>query len=117
MSLPRHSLTILDVGHGNCAVIIDPDGTAIIDAGPGTALLEYLRERGVTNIHAILLSHTDADHIKGLIGLLASTDFKIHRIRVNSDALKTSVLWDDLLYELDKQQRRGTIEFHPTLTV
>lgn len=35
-------ISILDVGHGNSSVIRDGEMVLIVDAGPGTALLEYL---------------------------------------------------------------------------
>ena len=33
-------LSILDVGHGNCAILHDNNNIIVIDAGPGTSLLE-----------------------------------------------------------------------------
>ena len=36
------SFYILDVGHGNSAVLIDRDGVVVIDAGPNTVLLDFL---------------------------------------------------------------------------
>jgi beta-lactamase superfamily II metal-dependent hydrolase len=35
-------LTVLDVGHGNCAVLRDERGTVIFDAGQGDTLVEFL---------------------------------------------------------------------------
>ena len=51
-------LTILDVGHGNSAVLHDSHAIFIFDAGPGSTLNEYLRESGIDEIDALLISHS-----------------------------------------------------------
>lgn len=113
--MPRR-LTILDVGHGNSAVLEDTKGVLIIDAGPKSGLLEYLTEQEITKINVVLLSHADQDHIAGLINLLNSDLFEIGRIRINSDELKDSAIWGDLLYELDLAREAGDVDFEPSLT-
>ena len=116
MALPEKSLAILDVGHGNCAVLVEAQNALIIDAGPGSALLEFLEYEGITSIDLILISHADKDHIGGLIALIASNKINISRIRLNTDSLKESQIWDDLLYELDKAREQNEIDFEPSLT-
>ena len=65
-----NSLAVLDVGHGNSAVLCDQGVVVVIDTGPGSSLLEYLSERSITHINTVLLSHADQDHIGGLVGVL-----------------------------------------------
>lgn len=108
-------LTILDVGHGNSAVLVDEKGTLVIDAGPRNTLLEYLTETGVDHIDVVLVSHADQDHINGLIGLLSCEKFTIGRIRLNTDSSKGSDAWDDLIWELGQQHKQGLIDFSTTL--
>ena len=113
----RHrKLSILDVGHGNCAALQDLQGIVIIDAGPGNALEIYLREEGIRRIDVVLISHADQDHLGGLISLLASRVVEIGRVRLNSDSLQGSKIWDDLLYELDQLDREKRLDFQPFLT-
>ncbi len=109
-------LTIIDVGHGNCAVLQDTNGTVIVDTGPGNALLIFLEESGIQHVDVILISHADQDHIAGLIGLLASNQISINRVRLNTDSLKGTDIWDDLVFELDAQDRQGKIDYLPALT-
>lgn len=116
MALPTRCLTILDVGHGNSAVVSTPEGVVVIDAGPGNVLQEYLVQQGINEVAAVLLSHADEDHIGGLLGLLGDGRFTIKKIRVNSDALKGSKIWDDLLSELEKLGLAGKGDFLPVLT-
>ena len=109
-------LSILDVGHGNAAVLQDGRSVVVVDAGPGSALLEFLDRERIRRIDVLLLSHADKDHIEGVVGLLASSNVTIGHVRLNSDAAKESKLWDDLLFELDEANRRGTLKFDVSLT-
>jgi len=63
-------LVLLDVGHGQAALLRSPDGkTVLVDAGsrtrPGVArgiLLPALRTLGITRIDVAVVTHADADH-------------------------------------------------------
>lgn len=104
------SLTILDVGHGNSAVVRDGGSTLIVDAGGRSDLLEFLVENEISSIDLVLISHSDADHIGGLVGLLTA-GIKIGCVRVNSDAEKNSEAWRDLVIALEDARRRGDLLF------
>lgn len=109
-------LYILDVGHGNAAVIAADGVNIVIDAGAGTSLLEFLRQEGITHVDSVLVSHADGDHIGGLIGLIESNQVTIDKIRVNSDATKKSKLWEHLLFVLDNCSCKSTLDFNVALT-
>lgn len=113
--MPCPELVILDVGHGNCAVLKDEKGIVIIDAGAGSALLEFLQEEKIKRIDVVLISHADQDHIEGLVGIIASEVVEIGQVRVNSDASKKSALWDDLLYTLHLAHKDSKIDFDVSL--
>lgn len=108
-------LVILDVGHGNCAVVYDDAGCVVVDAGPGTALLEFMREEQIETVDEMLISHADTDHLKGLQTLLDQSDIIVSSVRLNSDAAKDSEQWDAILFSLDDRRRRGTIDFEVQL--
>ena len=108
-----NSLAVLDVGHGNSAVLCDQGVVVVIDTGPGSSLLEYLSERSITHINTVLLSHADQDHIGGLVGVLSSGTVTIDRVHVNTDSEKSSAVWEDLTMLLE---RAGSIKFQPALT-
>ncbi len=109
------TLSVLDVGHGNCAVLVD-DKVVVIDAGPGTTLLEFLEREGIKEINLVLVSHSDEDHIKGLISLIESKVVTIKTIHVNSDAIKESSTWGDLAFLLDQENNAGNMRFEVGLT-
>lgn len=113
--MPEPSVSVLDVGHGNCAVVLD-DRTVVVDAGPGATLLEFLQNEGVTEVEVVLISHADEDHIKGLVSLLESKTVTVRLVRINSDSFKGSSTWDDLIYLLDEANLAGHIQFDVGLT-
>jgi len=121
IELGRHPLSdialfVLDVGHGNSAVLLDDAGVVVIDAGPGTALLEFLRQEGIAQIDVLLISHADKDHIKGVISLLESKKIRVGTVRLNTDSQKDTDTWEDLTYELDCANRKKQLRFDIGLT-
>ncbi len=107
---------ILDVGHGNSSVLIDSQNVTVIDAGLGIKLIEFLEANGVKEIDYLLLSHADRDHIGGTMSLLASEDISVKNVFLNTDSVKDSNIWDDLVYCLDDEHKRGNLHFEPQLT-
>lgn len=79
----------LSVGHGACAVLEFPDGQLwVVDAGSLSSsrtsvgkISNYLWERGITRIDALVLSHADIDHYNASPGLI--TRFDIGRVLVS----------------------------------
>ena len=86
-NFPEHSLdgevaeiVFIDVGQGDCSLIIAPDGqTVLIDGGgepwaPGAigeyTLLPYLKSRGISQIDLMISSHPDSDHTDGLLSVI-----------------------------------------------
>jgi competence protein ComEC len=64
----------LNVGQGDAALIITPDGvTALVDGGDrlrGAELVKWLRSMGLQKIDWVMPSHPHADHISGLNAVL-----------------------------------------------
>ncbi|MEG3853171.1 MBL fold metallo-hydrolase [Microcoleus sp. Z1_C4] len=106
MNLPE--LIILDVGHGNCTLIRDANDLIVIDCPPGGTLAETLENLSIKEILHILISHSDADHIGGIIDLLSNKDIKIHNVHLNPDAIKESNIWRVLRIALKDAGQRGT---------
>jgi beta-lactamase superfamily II metal-dependent hydrolase len=115
--MPQCRLDILDVGHGNSTVLRQPNKVMVIDAGPGSSLLEFFEAEDITAIDTLIISHADSDHIGGVLNLLASPTLMPRRVFLNSDSSKGSRIWDDLLAALTDAHKRGDIEFNVGLTV
>lgn len=71
-------ITCLDIGQGDGIVLEMPqEGVFLMDCGSSNKnniamyqLLPYLKSRGISYIDGILISHTDQDHISGILELL-----------------------------------------------
>jgi competence protein ComEC len=86
---------ILDVGHGNCAILFDTKGVSVIDAPEGKTHIDALCQHGVEAVSSVLASHGDADHIEGLIEVL--TNYPVNLVCVNPDGSKAgSRAWQKL---------------------
>jgi beta-lactamase superfamily II metal-dependent hydrolase len=108
---PKRSLTILNVGHGNAAVLVDEGGAVVFDTGlRGTAVLRFLRNKGIREIEALYLSHSDADHLGGASTLLLDANLKVGSVYVNSDASKQTAVFEQLRYAIaEARKQRGTV--------
>ena len=112
INLPE--LLILDVGHGNCAILRDTMAVTVIDCGyDGSTLIDALERLGVDEVDNVLISHADIDHIGGLVPLVK--EIPIRHIYLNSDPSKKGRTWKDILISLDIAEKAGT-EVHIGLT-
>lgn len=64
-ALPSHAPIVqCDVGQGDALLLRDATAAVLIDTGQhDQALLDCLRREGVTRLSALVLTHSDADHI------------------------------------------------------
>jgi beta-lactamase superfamily II metal-dependent hydrolase len=109
-------LIILDVGHGNCALLRDTEGVVLIDCPPGSVLPETLSHLGITEITHVLISHADQDHIAGIPQLLLNQDVRVHNIHLNSDWLRDTEIWRDVLSALSEAEQRSGVNIEAQLT-
>lgn len=95
--------TMLDVGQGDGIVVESEGQVYLIDGGSSTVnkvgafrLIPYLKARGIRNVDGILLSHSDGDHISGVLELLESASLEGIRIE---EVLITEAMRQDESYE------------------
>ena len=74
---PAFSLTMLDVGQGDCLVLQSGAQTFLVDGGSTNIaevgkyrIIPYLKSRGIRRIDGIFLTHGDGDHISGIEEML-----------------------------------------------
>ena len=108
------SLTIIDTGHGNCAVINDQD-VSIVDAPRRAELLQYLDDKGIGVIDNLFLSHADADHIDGAATLLTDDRYTVKNVYLNPEPMRNTDTWNDLVDALGYARRRCSTQVHATL--
>jgi len=106
-------VAILDIGHGNSAIIHDEERAIIIDAGPRDGILKYLTENGISKIDAAILSHADADHIGGLLNVIDSEKFEVGTVWLNTDSIKSTVIKDDLAWAIHRSSTKLNTSLSP----
>jgi competence protein ComEC len=80
------AVDVLDVGHGDGIVVRTPAGRVlVVDAGSQDAgryrVLPFLRQAGISTVDALVLTHTDEDHLGGAIPLLQ--ELRVRRLLTN----------------------------------
>lgn len=108
-------VVIVDVGHGNSAIVRDGLTCAIIDAPQKEALFDELYRCGVTSIKHLIISHSDIDHMGGASRLLWDRRFTIGTVWCNSDGLKNTQAWRRFAQQLNIRSRAGDVEVEMTL--
>lgn len=109
---------VLDVGHGNCSVILADGSVCVVDAPVGATLLETLLQLGVSRVDTIILSHADKDHVAGVSALLTCLEIEIKTLYVNPDATKQGPCgpWQKLRVSIQVARRKGELKVVPALT-
>jgi competence protein ComEC len=79
---PHFTVTVLDVGQGDCIIIECPNGkTLLIDSAKNSfvarqVILPYLAYRGINVIDAMIITHYDKDHYGGVSEIIRSVKVK-----------------------------------------
>lgn len=96
-----YTVSFLDVGQGDATLIQVPGGaTVLVDGGPGSSVLDRLRESGVDRIDAMVLSHPHADHVAGLTLVLEKYDVGTV---YDTAAPSTSPVYADFLRAIERK--------------
>lgn len=107
-------LVILDVGHGNAAIVQGEDKVFVVDCATRATVVDALDELGIIEVSDVLLSHADEDHISGVMTLLLKK--RVRNVYVNPDAVKRTDVWYDMRCALAEARRDGGTIVHPSLT-
>lgn len=78
------TLTVLDVGQGECVFIYDEKGTSILydtgEQGNGEKILAYLKNFGVDELDYLILSHPHSDHTGSVREIIESGEISIANV-------------------------------------
>ena len=101
------SVSMLDVGQGDCLVIQMGSSAVLVDGGSTSVkyvgqyrIAPYLRYKGIRTIRSIILTHPDGDHMNGLCELMemrGTGEFstRIEQITV-PEWMRESEAWEDM---------------------
>lgn len=99
----------LDVGQGDCTLILCDGHAMLIDAGDndkGTAVQSYLESQGVTTLDYVIGTHPDADHIGGLDVVLYKFDCGTV---ILPDFAKDTRTYDDVIQTMKQKRYKNTL--------
>jgi competence protein ComEC len=86
------TVEVLDVGQGDSILIRSPEGkTALIDAGPSHNVVSLLKEKRVTGLDLVVVSHHHADHYGGMSEVIKTFKPRVF-LASNSSHTTTSYL-------------------------
>lgn len=68
---------VLDVGQGDAILVTDGTAAALVDTGPGDAVVEALARNNVFHLDAVIVTHLHDDHTGGLASASAVTGARV----------------------------------------
>ena len=100
----------IDVGQGDCSLVIWEDSAMLIDCGErenSDSVLKYLKKQGVEKLDYIIATHPHSDHIGGMGDIISALDVdKVIAPKVRSDLTPTSKSYERFIQSLrDKGQK------------
>lgn len=105
-------IIVVDVGHGNGAILKSNGVCAVFDAAPGATLIENLRQMSIKVVDHVFLSHTDGDHVGGLTAILMSDYFKVKNLYLNPDSTKKGPHFTALRHAVDYSVTKNRTQIH-----
>lgn len=111
------TVTMLDVGQGDCFIINSPDGsTFLVDGGSSSVakvgqyrIEPYLKHEGIGSVDYVWVTHGDSDHMNGILELL---ERKQVGIRIKHLILPPQTYWNENMEELVEAAQRAKTEIH-----
>lgn len=111
-------ITCLDIGQGDAIALETPSGqTFLIDGGSSNKkeicryqILPYLKNRGISYIEAVFISHTDNDHISGIQEFLDYQAAGVSSVKMGSLVLPKWENPPDAWKKLAESARRAGVK-------
>jgi competence protein ComEC len=104
-------VTFLDVGQGDAIFLEFPKGgNMLIDSGPGGeyndagkwVILPFLKNKGITGLNTVIVSHYDLDHYGGLLTVLQN--YKIKNLLLDNGVILDNEAGDQKLSQIIRQK-------------
>lgn len=97
----------IDVGQADCAVIITPEKTVLIDSGEYETVFDvitYLRDFGVTRLDYVIGTHPHSDHMGAMAKILEKFDVgEFIMPEISDELIPTTSFYTDLLKVIERK--------------
>ena len=106
------SVTFLDVGQGNCVIVESNGHYMLIDGGNSeysSKVVSYLHDLNITTLDYIVISHYDADHLSGIVGVL--NNYNVTKV-ISPDYESDTKTYDSYISIMDKKDLTA---IHPSI--
>ncbi len=102
------SVHFIDVGQGDCELIISDGQTVLIDGGErdkGNVVVRYLKNCGIKKLDYVIATHPHTDHVGGLIKVF--DNFPVGKLimpRVPKEVIPTNATYKQFLKSINKNK-------------
>lgn len=104
------SVHFIDVGQGDCTLIVSDGEAMLVDAGEAEyseTVADYLDSMGVTKLKYIIGTHPHSDHIGGLAYIIDNYDVEtIIMPKIPNDLVPTTMIYENLLETIGKNGKK-----------
>lgn len=102
----------IDVGQGDCSLIVSGDDTLLIDTGEkenSDKICQYLKDMGVDSLDYMLLTHPHSDHMGGASEIIRSIEVEnVILPRVTDDMTPTAKFYENFLDVIEEKGMKMT---------
>jgi len=106
------SIHYIDVGQGDCSLVIFGETTILIDAGEkemGERVIAYLNGQGIKKLDYIIATHPHSDHIGGLPNIIKTFDVgSVIAPRLAAEMIPTAKSYENFLVSLKNKALKLT---------
>lgn len=102
------SVHFIDVGQGDCELIISDGRTVLIDSGEkdrGNFVVRYLKKCGVSKLDYVIATHPHTDHIGGLSTVFDNLQVEtLFMPEISKDVIPTNVAYKKFLKKIQEKK-------------
>lgn len=105
----KDSVHFIDVGQGDCALLLSGGQAVLIDAGTaenGDNIVHYLKSLGIESLFAVVATHPHSDHIGGMAQIIDA--FPISHFYLGREIANTSS-YGNMLDALERNAVQPTV--------
>lgn len=97
----------IDVGQGDCELIVTPDAAVLIDSGESeysSRVINYIKSRGISRLDYVIATHPHSDHIGGLGEIIKEFDVGTFIMpEIPGEFIPTTYCYENLLDALKEK--------------